>query len=202
MTLNDLSDFIRKNTFVNFYPSLTVDAINEIMMKKQNALILFRNVYDNSTYYLEKEFTRIARSNPELKLVITDLTGKYEMKLAKLLDVSESLPTMRLIDFNNMGEMRKFELTKDITLENVLNFINLWRENEIQPYQFKFNQHEPTPQKDSLVRKISLSNYHDSVIFNRKNAVVVFYTNWCSHCKKVDIIINNYLVTRYIRCRC
>ena len=184
-TTNDINEFVRKYTFVNFFPRMTEDVINEVMIKKQTALILFRSIYDNSTSILEKNFPLIAKSNPELKLVITDLTGKYEMKLAKLLDVSENLPTLRLIDFDYQAEMRKFELTKDLTLENVLSFINNWKENKIQPFQFKLNTQEVINIKDSLVRKISLSNYYDSVIFNRKNAVVFFYTNWCSHCKKV-----------------
>jgi hypothetical protein len=182
ITIDSFNKFIKKNTQINLYEKLTEEAINEIIMKKQNAMILFRDVYDNKTIFLEENFPLLSKSQPLLKFVITDLTGKYEYKLGKLMDVVK-LPALRIIDFRQ-GAMRKYDLSRELTMENVLGFIKMWKDNRTYPYVSTYPDAEDK-KYDSLVKRLNNNNFYNSVLYQKKNAVVLFYTNWCSHCKKV-----------------
>lgn len=176
--------FIKKNTFVNLYDKVSEEFINEVIMKKQTAMILFRSEYDNTTLFLEENFPLLSKGEPSMKFLITDLTGKFELKLAQLLNVAiDSLPALRIIDFKE-GGLRRFEMSRDPNMENVMNFINLYKDNKLHPYSVSQALSTDTKKKDSL-KIITTSNYFESVVFNKKNFVVFFHAGWCTHCKKV-----------------
>jgi hypothetical protein len=184
---SQITKFIRKNTFVNLYNKLTEDAINEIFMKKQPAAVLFRNVYDNSTMHLEENLPMIAQSEPGIKFILTDLTGKMEMKLAKLLAVNNNdLPTMRFIDFNEgpEGKMRRIEAKKELTFENVIESIKNWKSGGLKGYYPSQSSSEVKKSTDN-VRTVTSQTFHEVVMLNRKNVVVFYHTSWCTTCKRV-----------------
>jgi thiol-disulfide isomerase/thioredoxin len=186
-TKEDILSFITSCTFINYYDRFNETVINEIFIKKQPAIILFRNIYDNRTEDFEKEFPKIAAQMPELKFIVTDLTGKYELKLAKLMRISNNvLPTLRIIDFKN--EFRRYESSKNVTVENMKEFIEMWKENKLSPYYSSQIKADSSEKKNEIVRKISASEYYDNVLYNRRNVLVFFQTSWCSHCKKVNNI--------------
>ena len=174
---------LKKNTFVNLYDKVTEEFINEVIMKKQSAMILFRNEYDNQTQFLEENFPLVSKGEPSLKFLITDLTGRYELKLANLMNVGvHNLPALRILDFST--GLRRFEMTREPTIENVMNFIKMYKENKIHPYTISQAAKDDPKKKDAL-KALTSANFYESVIFNRKNVVVFFYSSWCTHCKKV-----------------
>jgi protein disulfide-isomerase A1 len=182
-TLANFNKFLKKNTFVNLYTKVTEEFINEVIMKRQSAMILFRNQYDNKTEFLEENFPLISKGEPSLKFLITDMTGKFELKLANLMNVGvESLPAVRVLDFKK--GLRRFEMTREPTMENVMNFIKLYKDNKLQPYTVTQGAQDDIKKKDGL-KTLTSANFYETVIFNRKNVVVFFYASWCTHCKKV-----------------
>jgi hypothetical protein len=185
LTSQILNKFIKKNTNQNFYEKLTEDFINEVFMKKQTALILFRNEYDNRTQFLEENFPLIAKAQPNIKFLITDLTGKFELKLANLMNVGQNLPSLRLVDFKN--GLRRFEMIREPTMENVLNFLKMYKTDKIQPYTISQSSATDTNKKPKLF-PLTTANFYENVIFNKKNVLVFFLTDWCTHCKKVSLV--------------
>jgi hypothetical protein len=182
MTQN-FNKFLKKNTFVNYYEKTTEEFLNEVIMKKQSALVLFRNPYDNRTQILEENFELIAKAESSIKFLITDITEKYALKLARLVNVGiKDIPAIRIIDFKN--GFRRFELSRELTMENVLNIIKSWKSNKLNHYLI--SQGLDVDQKKKVhVKRISTSTFHENVIFPKRNVIVLFYTNWCTHCKKV-----------------
>lgn len=180
-----LNRFFKKNTFLNFYDKTTEEFINQVFMKRQSAIVLFRNIYDNQTLFLEENLPLYAKADESLKFLITDMTTKYDLKLATLLNVGiKDVPALKLIDFKN--GFKKYELTRDFTMENVINFINMWKANQLQPYAVSQSAQSVSKKKE-VVKRIYSSNFYESVIFHKRHTVVFFYTKWCTHCKKVLI---------------
>jgi thiol-disulfide isomerase/thioredoxin len=183
-----LNYFISKQNAANYFTRFSEDAINEIFMKKQSAFILFRNIFDNSTEYLEQNLPLLASQEAGLKFLITDIAGKYELKLAKLMLISnKNLPSIRIIDFN--GGFRRYEYEGSFDNENVLGFIKKWKKGELKPYYSTSNIQDSADavKKKEVIRRIGNANFYDSVVLAKRNVMVLFYTNWCAHCKKVKI---------------
>lgn len=180
-----LNYFINKQVVSNYFTKFSEDAINEIFMKKQPAFILFRNKFDNSTEYLEQNLPLLASQESGLKFVITDIAGKYELKLAKLMLISnKNLPSIRIVDFN--GGFRRYEYEGNFENENVLEFIKKWKKGELKPYYSTQNiKDTEAGKKKEIVRRIGNANFYESVVLAKRNVMVLFYTNWCAHCKKV-----------------
>jgi len=177
--------FINKQLNLNFFTKFSEDAINEVFMKKQPAFILFRNKFDNKTDYLEQNLPLLGSQESGLKFIITDIVGKFELKLAKLMLISNNnLPSIRILDFN--GGFRRYEYDGDFENENVLAFIKNWRKGQLKPYYStqNINENDSTKKKE-IVRKIGNANFYESVVLAKRNVMVLFYTNWCAHCKKV-----------------
>ncbi len=182
-----LNYFINKHINLNFFMQFSEDTINEVFIKKQPAFILFRNRFDNKTDYLEENLPLLASLDSGLKFIITDISGKYELKLAKLMLISNNnLPSIRILDFN--GGLRRYEYEGEGNFdnENVLEFINKWKKGQLKPYypSNKIDQNESS-KKNDIIKKIGSGNFYTSVILSKRNVMVLFYTNWCAHCKKV-----------------
>ena len=99
---------------------------------------------------------------------------------------ADNLPTIRLVDYEN-NAFRRFTFSRNFTRSSILTFIQKWKENEFQPYKYfeSFESDTIRETKDSIVKKIDYNSFYEAVSFNRRNVVVLFYTEWCSHCKKV-----------------
>jgi len=180
-----LTYFISKHVNSNYFTKFSEEAINQVFIKKQPAFIFFRNKFDNKTDYLEQNLPLLASQESGLKFIITDIAGKFELKLAKLMLISnKNLPSIRIIDFN--GGFRRYEYEGDFENENVMNFIKNWKKGQYKPYYStqNINQNEGNKKKE-IVRKIGNANFYESVIMAKRNVLVFFYTNWCAHCKKV-----------------
>jgi hypothetical protein len=180
----DIEAFVRKNTFKNFYTKFNEELVNEIFMKQKTAIILFRNEYENKTIHLEEALPMLAQGERNITWIVTDLTGKYELKLAKLMSINiNALPTLRIIDFST--GIKRYELSRDLNIETVLNFIRSFRSGQLSPYYSSWKE-DINENKKSPVKKLTSGTFYESVIFNKKNVLVFFHTQWCGHCKKVN----------------
>jgi thiol-disulfide isomerase/thioredoxin len=181
-TKDDIIDFFKKETFNNLYTTFNDNTLNEIFMKRKPAVILFRNIYDNKTKFLEESIPVLASQEKDLLWIITDLTGKYEIKLAKLLAINnDNLPALRIVDFKNK-ELRRYELSRELKIDNVLSFIRLYKKNELTPY---YSTQSSQKIVNSKVKRITAASFYENVVFNRKHVLVYFHTSWCGHCKRI-----------------
>lgn len=180
-----IEDFCYKVAYRNMFHDFNEHAIEKIFIQKNPALVLFRNKFDNRTEYEEIKLETISWMNRDINIVITDIDNKNSLKLSKMLGVKAiDLPAIRMIDFKgNESNMRTFVFTKEMTSDNILDFVSKWEENKLSESNFiqPIKQRE---NKQSSVMNISLTLFYEKVIMNRKNVLVFYYSDWCSHCKK------------------
>lgn len=128
-----------------------------------------------------------------MKFIITDIDTKLSLKLANFFSFrnADNLPTIRLVD-NENNIFRRFTFSRNLTRSSIVTFIQKWKENEYKPYNYleSFESDTIRETKDSIVKKINYNSFYETVNFNRRNVVVLFYTEWCSHCKKVFYFLN------------
>jgi len=188
-----ISHFCYKCSFKNLFHNFKEDAIEKVFIKKTPSIILFRNKFENKTEYEEIKLETISWMKRDLNVIITDIDTKYSLKLARLIGISQDeLPTLRLIDFNgNNNTMRIFLYSKEITSENILEFVEKWEDNKLNDYKFIQKSISTKEKKYSPVLDIQMSLFYEKVIMNRKNILIYYYSSWCSHCKKHTNLFDN-----------
>lgn len=190
-----INDLCFKNVYKNLFKKFDQYAIYSIFIKKKPSLFLFRNKQDNRTEYEEIKLETISYMyNKELNIVITDIDDKYSYKLSNLLGISnDDLPSIRLIDFKGHdNEMRTFYFSREITSDNILDFVNKWEDNTLSSSSnifyssSKINTNSKYNKNNnySPVLNIGMNMFYEKVIMNNKNVLVYYYANWCSYCKK------------------
>lgn len=186
-TEENLINFCFQSSHTNLFKGYDEKAVESIFINKKPGLILFRNKFDNKTEYEEIKLETISWMNRELNVVITDIEDKLSYKLAKLLGVGvNDLPSIRLIDFNGADStMRNFIFSREVTSENILDFMQKWEEDLLQEHRIYTSISKTgKDNSNSPVHRISMNLYYEKVIMNRKNVLVYYYSEWCSHCKK------------------
>lgn len=186
-TEEGLKNFCFQSTHTNLFKGYDEKAVEAIFINKKPGLILFRNKFDNKTEYEEIKLETISWMNRDLNVVITDIEDKLSYKLAKLLGVGvNDLPSIRLLDFNGADStMRNFIFSRELTSENILDFMQKWEEGNLQEHRIYTSVSQTgKDNSNSPVFRISMNLYYEKVIMNRKNVLVYYYSEWCSHCKK------------------
>ena len=126
-----------------------------------------------------------------MKFVITDIDTKLSIKLANFFGFrsAENLPTIRMVEYEE-NDFRKYTFSRNITKSSMSGFVEKWKQKTLRSYRHHetFESDLIRQSKDSFVRKISYNSIYESIRFNRKNSIVFFYTEWCSHCKKVELL--------------
>lgn len=180
-----MNDFCYKVAHNNLFYKFDEKAIESMFIKKRPGLILFRNKFDNKTEYEEIKLQTISWMNRDLNVIITDIDNKYSFKLTRLLGVKTSdLPSIRLVDFKGKNDqMRNFLFSREVNSENILDFVEKWEAGKLSDYHF-YNSPSVKENKASPVMNISVNLFYEKVILNRKNVLVYYYSDWCSHCKK------------------
>jgi thiol-disulfide isomerase/thioredoxin len=120
--------------------------------------------------------------------VITDIDTKLSLKLANFFGFREAsnLPSIKFVEYEE-NEFKKFSFSRNITKTSILGFIQKWKVKGLRTYRYQteFESDLIRLSNNSLVKKVNYNSLYDSVNLNKKNVIVFFYTEWCSHCKKV-----------------
>lgn len=188
VAVSTIEKYCKKISYKNFFSTFDEKAVEEIFIKKQPAIIFFRSVFNNKTEYEELKMETLSYMKSDVMMVITDISTKLSYKLANYFGVdNEMLPTMRIIDFKGKDNSpRKFSLTKELDSESMLNFVDQWENNNLYDHSVgkKSGKSSSTISANSIALNITPSMFYEKVMLNKKNVVVMFYAEWCSHCKK------------------
>lgn len=116
-----------------------------------------------------------------VQTVISDMNASYELKLSeKLLEIKkEQIPMVLIVD--TKSKPKRFYLRQEINSENILQFVESWSKNRLQPEQ----KSEDIPLTQGPVTKIVGKSWKDIVYEKNKDVLVKYYTPWCGHCKSV-----------------
>ena len=111
--------------------------------------------------------------------VIADIREKISAKFAEYLGVKDyDLPSVFLIE--TKGYLKKYKMEGEINEKNIMKFIYDWNNKNINPY-YK-SAKEPKNNNGDVIEIVG-NNFKDKVIYNDKEAFVLFYTPNCLYCK-------------------
>jgi protein disulfide-isomerase A1 len=155
------------------------DAIDAIFKKQSSGLFLFTDDY--SRYQSDLETI-----SQELKgvLVVTyaDLHHPDNNRLAEYLGIkANAQPASVIVD--PRGELKKYRLQGEVTLENLRNFVKDWKNKKIEAYLK--SEDVPSSPFDGNVRVLVGKNFEEVVFDKSKDVFVEFYAPWCGHCKSL-----------------
>ena len=117
--------------------------------------------------------------NGKLKVVQTDIKEGMAARLAEYIGIKESdLPTVRIAD--TRVDLKKYNMEGEITIKNILGFINDWENNKLKPH---LKTAEEPKENNGDVFVVVGKTYEKEVINNDKDVMLLFYAPWCGHCK-------------------
>lgn len=182
----EIKAFCSRLTKKNFFSTFNEKAVESIFIRKTPAIILFRNVFNNKTEYEELKLQSLSYMIKDTIIIITDIDNKYSYKLANYFGIdNEMLPALRIIDFKGKNNSpRKLALTKDPSVENIFNFIQLWESNSLYHSKDSWRKKTINDKQNSVALTITPNEMAEKVFLNKKNVVVMYIADWCSHCKK------------------
>ena len=182
------SENIYKFVYINSYPDV-IEFSDEtapiIFAKKQPALVIFSLKitadYDRHLNLLKELRPKV---DANIRLFICDISkSTMAMQLAQYCGVTLlNLPKVFIIQAESETP-KKYEMNVEINQENILNFIELWKEDRLTP----FIRSEPVPENnDGEVLKLVGTTFKKEVLENDKDVLVYFVSSWCTKCKEFE----------------
>lgn len=187
---NDLTEALTEEkltTFVKSNKTATIMKFNQqtaqyIFGEQVPGVFLYRDPNSEDASRLEQVFNDAApQIKSKIQLVITGITEELEPRLAEYVGIKEEhLPTVRIHDTKN--DLRNFTLEGEITVENIVNFVNSWANGEVKPV---LKSDEVPETQDEPVYVLVGKSFDQVVLDFDKDVLVEFYAPWCGHCKQL-----------------
>ena len=176
------------NEFVKKYALPKVMVFNDktvqfVFQKKNPALVLYSdNKSLNWNRYGNILISVSEKINRKLVVVITDIKEGIAARLADYVGIKErDLPLVSILDTRK--DFKKYNMEGDITVENILEFIEKWEKNELKR-QLK-SENEPKINNGNVYVVVG-KTFDKEVINNDKDVMLLFYAPWCTHCKELS----------------
>jgi len=172
-----LKAFVEENRYEVVMSFEGEEPINRIFQQENAALVLFS---DKSGDH-EEVFTAFAKANKNRIVFAQSRTNDgLGARLSEYIGVkTEDAPCVRLIHPAN-GDLGKFEFSKDITAENLEEFLAGFESGSIVR---SYKSAEVPASNDEPVKVVVGKNFDDLVVNSGKDVLLEFYAPWCGHCK-------------------
>ena len=113
--------------------------------------------------------------------------------MAGFLDVKENdMPTIKIMQFNDLGDIHKFKFIKPYTEENIIEFVKQYDEGLLKR---TFKSEEPPKVQAHDVITVVGNTFHELVVDNPKDVLLLFTADKdCDPCQKFDENVFKFLV--------
>jgi len=177
---NQLSKFVRENT-KNIYPTLEKEAADIIFNKYSAGIFLFYNENAQKEKKFIFPFTSVAKHlKHSIHIVIAEFQSPMGSQVAEILKLKkEDCPKVFIID-SRKEEIQLYKLNKDITEENIYNFVIEWGLKKLTPLYF--SEEIPEVQTYPIMTLVG-KNYNEIVIDSPYDIIVYYLKPDCKPCK-------------------
>ena len=157
-------------------------SVQHIFQRKNPAVILYAdnksvnwNRYGNIMVEVSEKINR------KLAVIITDIKEGIAVRLADYVGIKEKdLPLVSILDTRK--DFKKYNMDDEITVENILKFIEKWEKNTLKR-ELK-SENEPKINTGDVFIVVG-KTFEKEVINNKKDVMLLFYAPWCTHCKEL-----------------
>ena len=134
--IKKILDFIKENAL----PKVMVfndKSVQYIFQKKNPALILYEKNDTERWNYYGNIMTQVSQKiKGKMTLVMTDIKEGIASKLAEYVGITKKdLPLVSILDTRN--EFKKYNMKGEITVDNILKFIDDWEQNKLNSFNKK-----------------------------------------------------------------
>ena len=177
----EMESFILNHTKSNIL-SFNEQAVHLIFNLKKPGLILYVDpqsekyeYYRELIYNVSKHFIINNNQTVEILFVITDSIDEYVERISEYIevDIKKEIPSVKIVDLSVV--YRKYYMEGEINEENIIKFINDWKNKKLKPILSS----EDEPEKnDGLVYKLVGTTFESEVINKDNDVLVNFYATW------------------------
>ena len=176
-----MEKFIFKNSVSKIMP-LNEKSVHLIFNMKKPGLILYVDpqseqyeYYRDLIYNVSKHFIIDDKEIINILFVITESINEYVETISEYIevDIKKEIPSVKIIDLSDV--YRKYNMEGEINEENIIKFINNWKEKKIKP--ILSSENEPENNDESVYKLVGTT--FEREVFNKNNDVLVnFYATW------------------------
>lgn len=168
--------------------------IDNGIMKKGLAFIIFRSETSNKKKEYVKVLTKLSKKFPEFSFYSSDISGSEELeKLSRYFKVTDNqLPIGKLYDIRT-GDLHEYVFDhKEFLYKDIKSFIDEFYLGHVKRIILSQSLEEANENQSKLadlikdkvsyVKPLVRNTFSDEVLHNSKDVIVNFYTDWCQTC--------------------
>ena len=176
-----MEKFIFKNSISKIMP-LNEKSVHLIFNMKKPGLILYADpqseqyqYYRDLIYNVSKHFIIDDKEIINILFVITESINEYVERISEYIEVdfNNEIPSVKIIDLSDV--YRKYNMVDEINEENIIKFINNWKEKKIKP--ILSSEIEPENNDDSVYKLVG-TTFEREVFYKNNDVLVNFYATW------------------------
>jgi protein disulfide-isomerase A1 len=179
--VDKLREFVENHRFPTVMP-FNQGTAQRIFGENLDAIFLIKRSNDAGNEALRAFKSAALETSSKLVFSYANIEDDFGGRLAEFIGVTEDqTPALRIVQVSK--NLRKFIFDKEVTTENVRNFIDEFVADKLQPF-FK-SEEVPAESHENHVRVIVGKNFNEVVLDSTKDVLIELYAPWCGHCKQL-----------------
>jgi protein disulfide-isomerase A1 len=188
--LENIIEFIEENS-MRLVSGFNDKSAEFIFGKSKTGLFLYRDNENEATKGLDAIMQEVAPEHKgKVYFIATGIKGELEEKLGEYIGITENmLPRLMIHDIKE-SEVLKYTLDKEITAENVRQFLLEYNNGTLNA-EYKSEELPTEEESGKNVKKVVGKNFNEIVRNGDKDVLLKWHAPWCQHCQKLASVWEN-----------